>query len=139
MNEKLIENWNGRVSKDDDIYHLGDFGFARHEKLDEILQRLNGRKYFIKGNHDKPMKCLGKHFVWMKDYADISDDGRHVVLCHYGLRVWNRSFHGKTVMLYGHSKGSLPPIKNSLDVGVDCWNYRPVTLDEIKERLKAYD
>ena len=29
MNEKLIENWNSVVSRDDTVYHLGDVAF-RH-------------------------------------------------------------------------------------------------------------
>jgi calcineurin-like phosphoesterase family protein len=38
-------------------------------------------------------------------------------------------------MLYGHSHGRLPGTRTSLDVGVDCWSYLPVTLDEIRDRL----
>jgi hypothetical protein len=34
-----------------------------------------------------------------------------------------------------HSHGGLAGDSQSLDVGVDCWDFRPVTLREIKERL----
>ena len=37
--------------------------------------------------------------------------------------------------VYGHSHGKLPGNNVSLDVGVDCWNLRPVTLSEIRARL----
>ena len=49
-------------------------------------------------------------------------DGRHgkqgIVLCHYAMRVWNKSHHGN-FMLYGHSHGSLADDPNSMsfDVG----------------------
>ena len=38
MNERLIENWNTRVSEEDIVYVLGDFGAFGQEK--EILSRL---------------------------------------------------------------------------------------------------
>ena len=52
MNEKIIENWNSVVEKDDTVYHLGDYGFGKKEELQEIFNRLNGIKYLIMGNHD---------------------------------------------------------------------------------------
>jgi calcineurin-like phosphoesterase family protein len=52
------------------------------------------------------------------------------------MRVWNKSHYG-SIMLHGHSHGSLPGTNQSLDVGVDCWDYTPVTLEQIKRRLKS--
>ena len=57
-----------------------------------------------------------------------------VVLCHYSMRVWDRSHYGSW-HLYGHSHGNLPPLKNSLDVSVDCWGYRPVSIDMIYQDI----
>jgi hypothetical protein len=53
------------------------------------------------------------------------------VLCHYALRTWNGSHRG-ALRLYGHSHGGLAGDSQSVDVGVDCWDFRPVTLDEIR-------
>ena len=39
--------------------------------------------------------------------------------------------------LYGHSRGTFPGNSQQLDVGSDCWNYTPITLEQIKERLKT--
>lgn len=58
------------------------------------------------------------------------------VLFHYGMRVWNGSFKGR-ISLYGHSHMSLPGNSQSCDVGVDCWNFYPVTIEQIKKRLKT--
>ena len=52
MNEAIIKNWNDTVREDDIVYHLGDFGFGTKEELQEIFNRLNGKKYLIMGNHD---------------------------------------------------------------------------------------
>jgi calcineurin-like phosphoesterase family protein len=39
--------------------------------------------------------------------------------------------------LYGHSHGELPENDSlSFDVGVDCNNYAPVSLDEVNERME---
>ena len=43
--------------------------------------------------------------------------------------------HRGDIHLFGHSHGSLPGTATSTDVGVDCFGYRPVTLDEIRVRL----
>lgn len=50
MDETIIENWNSVVSEDDIVYILGDFGAFNNEQ--DILKRLNGTKYLVKGNHD---------------------------------------------------------------------------------------
>lgn len=50
------------------------------------------------------------------------------------MRVWNGSHHG-SIMLYGHSHGNLPGNNQSTDVGVDCWDYSPCSLDQVVERL----
>jgi calcineurin-like phosphoesterase family protein len=43
--------------------------------------------------------------------------------------------HHGDLHLYGHSHGSLPGTAARTDVGVDCFEFRPVTLDEIRVRL----
>jgi calcineurin-like phosphoesterase family protein len=58
-----------------------------------------------------------------------------LVLCHYALRSRPGSRRG-AVHLYGHSHGTLPGNGQSLDVGVDCWDFRPVSLSQIREVLE---
>ena len=49
----MMSNWNARVQPNDDIYILGDLCWhGGHDVATEVVKRLNGRKYFIKGNHD---------------------------------------------------------------------------------------
>lgn len=50
MDKALISNWNSVVTDSDIVYMLGDFGAIGSEK--EILSKLNGTKYLVKGNHD---------------------------------------------------------------------------------------
>ena len=48
----------------------------------------------------------------------------------------NKSHHG-SLMLYGHSHGSLPGTDQSLDVGVDCWDLAPTNLEKIMARMRT--
>lgn len=50
MNEALIKNWNDTVKPGDKVYHLGDVVINR--KFLPIMERLNGRKCLVRGNHD---------------------------------------------------------------------------------------
>ena len=53
MNEHMIAQWNKKVRKNDEVVILGDFSIEKGEKTNEILHRLNGKKYLIIGNHDR--------------------------------------------------------------------------------------
>ena len=52
MNEYIIQKWNSVVKKDDTVYHLGDVGFGSLQEVKSLVERLNGTKILIKGNHD---------------------------------------------------------------------------------------
>jgi len=147
MDEELITRWNQRVQPDDRVYHLGDFTLGGPEQAAGYFARLNGEILVVPGGHD---------WRWLKGGGYRSRSGlevtvlpplctikvplpglgRHqvVVLCHYAMRVWDRSHYGSW-HLYGHSHGSLPPLPNSLDVGVDVWDYQPVSVELVMARI----
>jgi len=50
MDEAMVLAWNERVKPTDKVYHLGDVVINR--KSLKILDRLNGDKVLIRGNHD---------------------------------------------------------------------------------------
>lgn len=150
QNEEIISRWNNAVTKNDDVFILGDFAWKNDMGL-EIIRQLNGHKYLIQGNHDRLNAALIKEFVWVKDYAEIEDDGERVVLCHYPIAHWHNADYG-TIHLYGHihygkSRDSKPFIgyKNAMrkrevpyrSYNVGCMlpymNYQPRTLKYIIE------
>lgn len=147
MKETIIQNWNSVVGREDEVYVLGDF-FWSNEDAAETLPRLNGRKYLILGNHDRINSMMKQHYLWIKEYAEIKDTGRHVVLCHYPIAHWHNADHG-FIHLYGHIHNSgrdsrpfneyVESIKKR-DIPYECYNvgcmmpymgYTPRTLDEI--------
>lgn len=111
MNEYMINQWNWRVRKRDEVVILGDLSFGTVDETNELLRRLKGRKYLILGNHDRYVEKKGFNdslLEWYGPYREMSDDGRNVILCHYPIICYNKQFrrdpsgNSKTYMLYGH-------------------------------------
>ena len=134
MDRALIANWNSVVGPKDRVYVLGDFAYKNRGATEAYLKKLRGRKTLVWGNHDSKPGRNASGWAEATPYLEIKLDGFFICLFHYACRVWNKSLHG-SLMLYGHSHGALPGNSQSLDVGVDCWGYRPVTLDEIRARM----
>ncbi len=131
MDAAMVERWNATVGPDDTVWHLGDLTRLRNaERIDALLSSLNGEKHLIIGNNDGPATLAWPGWRSVGHYAEIAVDGRDVVLCHYAFRTWNGMGRGR-LDLHGHSHGRLRPAKRQYDVGVDVWDFRPVTLDEI--------
>lgn len=146
MNEVIIDNCNSLVKPDDDLIFLGDFAFSKElSRIIELRNRVKCKKfYFIFGNHDKLIRKnsdkLWQIFHIWGDYAEedilLHKNGRRnkVVLAHYAFRVWNKSHYG-SYHLYGHSHGNLLDDPNSLsfDVGVDCWDFKPISIVQVEQ------
>jgi len=136
MNETMIKNWNDLVQPDDTVYVLGDVQF--NSDPDKFLSRLTGKKVLIIGNHDYQHNSVlqSDHWESVHDALLVNVQNTMIYLHHYACRVWPRAHKG-SLHLYGHSHGRLPGNSQSLDVGVDAWNFTPVTLTEIRKRLKT--
>ena len=135
MDETMIANWNARVQPGDTVYHLGDFGWGHTDSLLKIFKRLNGDKHFIEGNHDRDSVRLP--WASIKQMREVHVGDKCYQLCHFPMRSWNKSFHGAR-SLFGHCHGTLSPQGWSCDVGVDCWDFAPVStqqLDSLFEKL----
>jgi calcineurin-like phosphoesterase family protein len=140
MNETLLTNWNAKVKPQDTVYFLGDFAFAPHDKVKAILDQLNGNLHLCRGNHDKPLNSLHHYFTSVFDLKTIMiqdptciNGVQPIVLCHYPLLTWDRQRYG-AIHLHGHTHGNIKydsKVKR-IDVGVDNWNFTPVSYEEIK-------
>lgn len=135
MDDELVHNWNITVDKNDLVYLLGDFAWRNWQ---QYAERLNGIIYLIKGNHDKRSnKFYLEHckFRSVSTLSDIKINNKPLTLCHYGMRVWNKS-HFNAWHLYSHSHGRLPSMGKSWDVGVDNNNYKPISFEQVEEIMK---
>jgi calcineurin-like phosphoesterase family protein len=133
MDQTILDRINAFVKANDILYFFGDFCIGSKAKALEHRKQIRCKKIFaVPGSHDKQIRKLTGEFSWLSNLAEISIHGQPVVICHYAMRVWNRSHHGAW-HLYGHSHGNLPdtPTSLSMDVGVDTHDFRPWRFDEI--------
>lgn len=95
-------------------------------------------------------------FSSVQHYREVTIEGKHIILCHYAMRVWNKSHKGSW-MLYGHSHGTLeqmrPQIANptwlgdmyytknyrTMDVGADTNYLMPYSFGQLKEIMADKD
>ena len=104
MERELINNWNSVVSKSDTVVILGDFCWGFEDDWFRILDQLNGTKRLVRGNHDlKSMsKTLKSKFQSVKDYDEIKDNGKRVLVSHYPMPFYRGDYNADIVHLYGH-------------------------------------
>ena len=144
MNTVMVERWNRVVATDDMVYHLGDFTPGDLSHFTKWVSQLNGNIRILPGNMDR---------LWLPDFVSSpkvqvlpplislafeklgkAGPPQVIVLCHYSMQVWERSQHGSW-HLFGHTHGKLKGIGKSFDVGVDCTDFAPLSLDSIAEKM----
>lgn len=131
MDAAMIARWNEAVGPEDTVWHLGDLAIRpTAERVDALLAALHGTKHLISGNNDPEVTRSARGWASVQGFHEVEVAGVTVVLCHYALRVWNRQGKGAW-NLHGHSHGRLKPLPRQADVGVDAWDFRPVTLETI--------
>lgn len=131
MDRALVERWNAAVAPNDSVWHLGDFALGpKPARIVELLAALHGAKHLIAGNNDAAATRALPGWASVAEFREIEAGGRLLVLCHYPLRSWNGMAKG-SLNLHGHSHGRLKPMTRQIDVGVDAWDFRPVTLERL--------
>lgn len=147
MDKCLIDFWNGRVSKDDHVYILGDFCYRSAREPEWYLQKLRGHKHFIIGNHDQHLlkneKAMG-YFETVDALKMIKDGENEIILCHYPIAEWNGYFRGSW-HIYGHIHSSkneayefMRTKERALNAGCMINNYTPASFNELIRNNKIY-
>lgn len=165
MDEIIIQRWNEVVKPEDTVYHLGDIALGPIDKSLSKITRLNGHKIAILGNHDRPFMRAGKadEDKWWDGYREVFQEvvhwkgmlvdigpnletvkishfpytGDHTPIDRYsdvrphdiGTPLVHGHTHTKDKVTY--SKKGTPQIH----VGVDAWDFRPVSESTILELL----
>jgi calcineurin-like phosphoesterase family protein len=124
--EAMVENWNSVVGVKDKVYHLGDVFINRSAR--HILDRLNGTKVLIKGNHDIfDLKTYLPYFKDIRAYHRL--DG--VVLSHIPLHP--NCLYNTKGNIHGHLHRDAVLLDGELDtrylsVCVERIGYTPMEL-----------
>ena len=122
----IVNNWNKIVKPEDIVYHLGDvFKFKFNP---DIVKKLNGKKHLIIGNHDKEVQNYAELFTGISDSLTIKvkKDGTMLYLNHYPSKGLADKFN-----ICGHVHSAWKVQLNTINVGVDAWNFRPVSLEQV--------
>ena len=166
MDEALIRNWNSVVGPDDTVYHLGDCCMGQLADSLPILNRLNGRKLLVLGNHDRPSQAYhhktpearAKWFARYQEYfpvmfeelrLDLGPNGETVIFNHmpYADPTFvDHAYEGRHAqfqpinegrwLIHGHVHGAWKTKGKQINVGVDVWGYAPVDLDVVINMMK---
>jgi calcineurin-like phosphoesterase family protein len=159
MNEAMIRNWNEVVKPEDTVYCLGDFSLA-FRPIEAYSMRLNGTKYLVPGNHDfchsyhKKARNLEKRKEWIQKYTSwgwivlpeqttLDIPGVATVnMCHHPYRLvepyedkyekWRPKDDGRW-LICGHVHEKWKVVDRMINVGVDQWGFKPVSIEEIKK------
>ena len=155
MNEVLIKNWNESIKPEDKVYILGDFAFAGVAKTTAIIEQLNGYKILIMGNHDyrnhKPEKWQKLGMDVVKNCGRYVKDELTLMLSHFpyaGYMLDDRKFVGMPdecildnkgeFLVHGHVHKGWKRRGKMINVGVDVWNFKPVSMQDIINEINEY-
>lgn len=132
MDELIIENWNKVVRKIDRVFHLGDVVMNR--KCLITLNRLNGKKVLVRGNHD---------IFKLKDYTPYFEDIRaYKVYPEFGFIFSHIPIHpnefNKRFKINGHGHLHEKRIDDKRYINLCCEQlaYTPIELENFKQLVE---
>jgi len=147
MDDAMVERWNSVVGKEDRVWHLADFCLGPYEQAAGYFARLNGNIHVLATPWHHDWRWLDKamrpqflgHMYTASGAVSLEGpvvtmlhNGYYVVMHHYPYAHWDREHHG-SVHLHGHSHGNYQGEGRILDVGVDCHDFYPISLDKAIE------
>ena len=149
MNEGLIERYNDLVGPSDLCLWLGDCFFLPAHEAETIMDRLNGYKLLIRGNHDRSAAWMtGIGFELVAEELRMKIAGRRVRLSHYpyeGTKTHTRPKeipglpHPKKVkgevLVHGHTHSPAKVSGNMVHAGCDAWDLSPVPYEDLAQLI----
>lgn len=153
---QMMKLWNETVSPTDTVFHLGDFAF-KSEAVQTWAKKLNGIKYLLRGNHDRPPQTYLDHgFSRVIDFPCKGEpayhiaqvDGIRILFSHYPIvsdgyddthwRYLSNVFDREQchINIHGHVHSMKLNEKFCINASVEAIGYRPVKLGEL---LTHYD
>ena len=142
MNNTIIDNWNKYVKKEDIVYHLGDFFLGSKFDLKDIVDRLNGTIYLIRGNHDRlTVKSYEDCGIIVLKNAPIIMDDYKIMLSHRPLP--DTMIKDGYVNIHGHIHqnkledtydNGLYDKNKRINVSCDILNFKPILLEELLKK-----
>jgi calcineurin-like phosphoesterase family protein len=125
MDEHIVKMWNSKVLKKDTVYILGDITMEKANY--EILNRLNGYKKVVLGNHDQPQH-IPKLLQFVNSVCGMYKKGGYV-LTHCPIHESEVTrFHRN---IHGHVHENSLDDYRYINVSCEVVNYTPMLLEEL--------
>jgi calcineurin-like phosphoesterase family protein len=130
MHEVFISNWNGVVKPTDKVYVLGDVVMRR--KALELLNRFNGRKSLVRGNHD--IFKIEEYLMYFKNvHTQVEKKG---IICTH-IPIHPNSVDRYGVNVHGHLHRHSLNDKKYFCVSADRINFTPIEFSELTAKIAA--
>jgi calcineurin-like phosphoesterase family protein len=152
MQEGLIARHNARVQHGDLVIHVGDFAMDAR-LVPAVLPRLRGRHVLVSGNHDRCHPCRKGWEKSRRDYLLWGFESVVENLVVDGMLVHHMPYRGDSgekerfaqyrpkdegkILLHGHVHEKWRRRGRMVNVGVDKWNWAPVSLEEVKAFIES--
>jgi calcineurin-like phosphoesterase family protein len=139
MDEEMVKRWNDTVRPNDKVYHLGDVVINR--KALKILDRLNGDKVLIKGNHDIfKLNDYSPYFRDIRSYHVMNGTIlSHIPLHESALYRFGTNIHGhlhtNRVMTEIWGEYKIDPRYHC--VCVEQTGFAPILFEDVIKKIKA--
>ena len=144
MNKIIIERHNEEVGPDDTVIMLGDFGLASRERLEKIVEQLNGHKHLVLGNHDcyKPWSYIDMGFESVHTLL-LLGPSTPLIKCPIPLVAVHdpavATVSRETLFLVGHIHQLFKHTGNAINVGVDVWDFKPVSIATLASEFRLQE
>jgi len=150
MDKTIVDNFNAVVKEEDTVYHLGDFVW-NERRHGEMLKSLLGHHILVPGNHDRCHSSHRQHAFWKVRYTswgfEVLDNRVEttfpelgtVLLTHFpdtkasDRHAKHMNFRPtyKGIVVCGHVHDIWKTSANCVNVGVDVWGFKPVSIEEL--------
>jgi calcineurin-like phosphoesterase family protein len=144
MDKVLLNNYNETVNEKSIVFHTGDFsliGSSRvhfYEKLVEKMRPVKSR-HFILGNHDeiKPFTYVNIGLFTTVHTAFWFNFEKWKIVIAHDPAIYQPAIYD-SIMLCGHIHKLFKtlPKEKLVNVGVDVWDFKPVSLATIMHLLQ---
>jgi calcineurin-like phosphoesterase family protein len=130
LDEIMVQRWNSVVRPGDRVFHLGDVVINR--RFLQILNRLNGDKRLIMGNHD-----IFDHNDYLKYFNRIHGCMKvdKLWLTHIPVHI-DSVPHWALANVHGHIHALEIPHGKYFNVSVEQIDYTPIEHDELVKRIR---
>jgi len=128
MHRTIKHNYNELVGENDHVYIIGDVYWKRSvEELERMISGYKGHKHLILGNHDnlKPFDYIEAGFSQVATSLEVDE----FTLNHDPVVSYLRP---DKPHICGHVHNMYKRCKNVLNVGVDIWDFKPVSIERVR-------